>query len=217
MAVFYLLLVLSAVLISSLLLTYAVIARLRQKRETPGTKSILIVAGSGGHTKEILTLTEKLGGQCSSRHYVVAASDSISIKKIHSSERILSARNISGSKSEYGIYTVPRSREVKQSWMTTLFTTLYATLYSLRLVFQIKPEIILCNGPGTCVPLCYAGLLLKMFGIADTKIVYVESICRVETLSLSAKLLYPFADSLLVQWPDLVEKYPKCRYIGRVV
>lgn len=60
-------------------------------------------------------------------------------------------------------------------------------------------------------------VLFQAFGIADTKIVYVESICRVETLSLSAKLLYPFADSLIVQWPELLTKYPRCKYIGRVV
>ncbi|XP_076441190.1 UDP-N-acetylglucosamine transferase subunit ALG14-like [Babylonia areolata] len=183
---------------------------LRKKSQTSGNASVLIVVGSGGHTKEILTLTEKLGAQYSPRQYIVASTDSISLKKILKSEE-------TAVDSKYAIYSVPRSREVKQSWFTTVFTTLYASLYSLRLVAHLQPQIILCNGPGTCVPICYAGLLLKWLGLADTKVVYVESICRVETLSLSAKLLYPFADSLIVQWPSLVEKYPKCKYIGRVL
>lgn len=59
--------------------------------------------------------------------------------------------------------------------------------------------------------------MFQWLWIQDTKIVYVESICRVETLSMSAKLLYNFADSLLVQWPELTLKYPKCQYIGRLV
>ncbi|KAL8568879.1 hypothetical protein ACOMHN_061455 [Nucella lapillus] len=195
---------------TAFLVTIVTLRFFRKKSQTLDTASVLIVVGSGGHTKEILILTEKLGAQYSPRQYVVASTDSISMKKILKSEE-------NAVDTKYVVYSVPRSREVKQSWFTTFFTTLYASLYSLRLVVRLRPQIILCNGPGTCVPICCAGLLLKWLGLADTKIVYVESICRVETLSLSAKLLYPFSDSLIVQWPSLLEKYPKCQYIGRVL
>ena len=53
--------------------------------------------------------------------------------------------------------------------------------------------------------------------VKDIKIVYVESICRVKTLSLSAKMLYYFVDRLIVQWPDLYEKYQRAVYLGRIV
>ena len=53
--------------------------------------------------------------------------------------------------------------------------------------------------------------------LGKTKIIYVESICRVETLSMSGKILYHIADHMLVQWQSLLTKYPKCQYIGRVV
>uniref|UniRef100_A0A8V5GTE8 UDP-N-acetylglucosamine transferase subunit ALG14 n=1 Tax=Melopsittacus undulatus TaxID=13146 RepID=A0A8V5GTE8_MELUD len=76
---------------------------------------------------------------------------------------------------------------------------------------------ILCNGPGTCVPVCISALLLGLLGIKRAIIVYVESICRVETLSLSGKILYYFSDYFIVQWPDLKEKYPKSIYLGRIV
>lgn len=76
---------------------------------------------------------------------------------------------------------------------------------------------ILCNGPGTCVPVCISALLLRLLGIKRAIIVYVESICRVETLSLSGKILYYFSDYFIVQWPDLKEKYPKSVYLGRIV
>lgn len=48
---------------------------------------------------------------------------------------------------------------------------------------------------------------------------YIESIARVKTLSLSGKILYVFrlADDFVVQWPQLVQKYPRSIYIGRVV
>lgn len=79
-------------------------------------------------------------------------------------------------------------------------------------VFQV-----LCNGPGTCVPLCAAGLLLGVLGLKRVLIVYVESICRVETLSLSGNILYYFSDCFFVQWAPLKDKYPKAIYLGRLV
>lgn len=48
-------------------------------------------------------------------------------------------------------------------------------------------------------------------------VIYIESICRVETLSLSAKILYYFADQILVQWKQLEIKYPRTLYIGKLV
>jgi beta-1,4-N-acetylglucosaminyltransferase len=49
--------------------------------------------------------------------------------------------------------------------------------------------------------------------------VFVESFCRVETLSATGMLLYylPLADAFLVQWPQLKVKYPQADYIGRLV
>ena len=75
----------------------------------------------------------------------------------------------------------------------------------------------LCNGPGTCVPICISALLLGILGIKKVIIVYVESICRVEHLSLSGKILFHLSDYFIVQWPTLKEKYPKSVYLGRIV
>ena len=76
---------------------------------------------------------------------------------------------------------------------------------------------VLCNGPGTCVPICASALLLGLLGIKKVIIVYVESICRVEHLSLSGTLLRPFCDYFLVQWPTLKAKHPSSVFLGRVV
>ena len=48
-------------------------------------------------------------------------------------------------------------------------------------------------------------------------IVFVESVCRAGTLSMSGLLLYHIADEFIVQWPQLAVKYPRTRYIGRLV
>ncbi|EDV26698.1 uncharacterized protein TRIADDRAFT_22933, partial [Trichoplax adhaerens] len=110
---------------------------------------------------------------------------------------------------------IPRSREVRQSWLTTIWTTLYACIFSIPLVWKHRPDVIISNGPGTCIPVSLIAFAFKVMGIHNCVIVYVESVCRVTTLSLSGKIIYYFADYLFVQWPELKEKYSKSIYVGR--
>lgn len=74
------------------------------------------------------------------------------------------------------------------------------------------------NGPGTCIPICFWAWFLRLIGLSDCRIVYIESIARVTSLSLSGKILYHarVADMLLVQWPRLSELYPRAQYVGRL-
>jgi len=111
---------------------------------------------------------------------------------------------------------LPRSREVGQSYATSVLTTMYALVHAVVLVLRSRPSLLLCNGPGTCIPIAAVAIGLRWLGIKYVTVMYVESICRVESLSLSGKLLLPFADHFLVQWPNLVSKYPRARYIGRL-
>ncbi|RAK82418.1 glycosyltransferase family protein [Aspergillus fijiensis CBS 313.89] len=85
------------------------------------------------------------------------------------------------------------------------------------------PDIILTNGPATAVCIILAARLLRLWHALSTmfllgsrsatmsndfrlRTIFVESWARVTTLSLSGKLLLPFADRFLVQWPDLAGK-----------
>ncbi|XP_047641205.1 UDP-N-acetylglucosamine transferase subunit ALG14 homolog isoform X1 [Phacochoerus africanus] len=179
--------------------------------------SLLVVAGSGGHTTEILRLLETLSDAYSPRHYVIADTDDMSAHKINSFELSRADRNPSTTLPEYHIHRVPRSREVQQSWPSSALSTLYSLWFSFPLTHRVKPDLVLCNGPGTCVPICISALLLGILGIKKVIIVYVESICRVEHLSLSGKILFHLSDYFIVQWPALKEKYPKSVYLGRIV
>ncbi|NP_001297883.1 UDP-N-acetylglucosamine transferase subunit ALG14 homolog [Esox lucius] len=183
----------------------------------PGEKGpicVLVVAGSGGHTTEILRLMESLSLSYSPRHYVIADTDKMSEDKIRTFER---SKKNTGSEGQFTLQRIPRSREVHQSWSSSVVSTLNALLYAVPLVFRLSPDMVLCNGPGTCVPLCAAGLLLGLVGLKKVLIVYVESICRVESLSLSGKILYRLSDYFFVQWSSLKDKYPKSIYLGRIV
>ncbi|KAJ1173373.1 hypothetical protein NDU88_005209 [Pleurodeles waltl] len=211
------LLLLGCIVLALLLVASARLYFVLRDRKQPGKArpvSLLVVAGSGGHTTEVLRLLSCLSQSYRPVHYVIAESDKMSEDKICRFEK---GREKEFSKSTYSIHRIPRSREVLQSWSSSVLTTLHAMFYSLLLTFNLRPDVVLCNGPGTCVPVCMSALLLGMLGLKKVVIVYVESICRVETLSLSGKILYHFSDYFIVQWSSLKARYPKAVYLGRVV
>nr|XP_048312798.1 UDP-N-acetylglucosamine transferase subunit ALG14 homolog isoform X1 [Myodes glareolus] len=106
-------------------------------RESVG---LLIVAGSGGHTTEILRLVGSLSSAYSPRDYVIADSDEMSAKKIVSFEDARK-RDSATECTLYRLHRIPRSREVRQAWLSSVFTTLYATWFSFLLVCRIKPDL----------------------------------------------------------------------------
>ena len=110
-----------------------------------------------------------------------------------------------------------RSREVHQSWFTTVFTTLRALFEALFLIWEYMPDVIISNGPGTAIPILVSGFLLRVFFIkTNIKLIFLESFCRVDDLSMSGKIAYKFVNIFIVQWKQLTKQYPKARFIGRI-
>ena len=144
---------------------------------------VMAVLGSGGHTAEMLVLLKGLSvDQYAPRDYVIADTDHTSAQRVEAFEAARSA-------TDFRLLQLPRSREVGQSYATSVFTTLYALLHAATLVLRARPSLLLCNGPGTCIPVCAWAFALKLIGLQHVTIVYVESIARVTSLSLSGKIL----------------------------
>ncbi len=85
-------------------------------------------------------------------------------------------------------------------------------LQALWIVVKERPRVVITTGAGVVVPLCY---IAKLLGV---KIIYIESLARIDTKSMSGILIYPIADLFFVQWRELLPKYgDKARYGGTVV
>ncbi len=82
----------------------------------------------------------------------------------------------------------------------TVLRTLWQTLPVIR---REKPDVIITTGAGVVVPAC---LLTKLGG---GKIVYVETIAEVDKPTITGRLLHPFADLFIVQWPQLKRFFRK--------
>jgi beta-1,4-N-acetylglucosaminyltransferase len=87
-------------------------------------------------------------------------------------------------------------------------------LRNLPLAWQVirehDPDTILSTGAGLCVPFFWVGRLL------GRRCVYVESLTRTEGLSLSGRLVYPFASAFFVQWRG-ARHGRRSRYAGSVL
>ena len=176
-----------------------------------------VVLGSGGHTMEMIKMLNGVNmNQFKPREYIVADTDKMSLQKLHQFET-----NLESSLSTYNVHRIYRSRNVGQSYLTSIFTTLIAIFYSIPMMIKIKPDVLLVNGPGTCVPCCLIVFVLSrvLHILPKCKIVFIESICRVTSLSLTGKIFYHvrIVDSFLVQWQELKVKYPRVTYLGRLV
>lgn len=230
-----------------LIRTVFVIVQIRQARHQKKSRikrlqlplKTLVVLGSGGHTTEMLSLIKNLEvstdctttsdnnthkSRCYELSYIKAASDTTSLQRLETmmkkqqSAASASSQQQSRQDSPLTVYNIPRSREVGQSYFSSVFTTVYAQIHAMiLLLFWIRPHLILTNGPGTCLPICLAGLLLRILGICPTQIVFCESYCRVETLSLTGILLYPIVDVFIVHWKELLQQYPLAQCVNSFV
>lgn len=79
-----------------------------------------------------------------------------------------------------------------------------------RLLAREKPDVVISTGAGVAVPFLYLGRL------AGAETIYIESLTRINDLSLTGRLVYPVVHRFFVQWPELAGRYPRARYAGRV-
>ncbi|KAG8035157.1 hypothetical protein G9C98_001647 [Cotesia typhae] len=101
----------------------------------------MIILGSGGHTTEMFKVLNFLDlDKYSPRVYVHGHSDLMSELKLKSFEI----------DNDCKVIKIFRSREVGQSYYTSVITTLIAFINAGVIMFREKPDLILANGPGTC-------------------------------------------------------------------
>ncbi|MDY0357920.1 MAG: hypothetical protein RBR19_18705 [Sedimentisphaerales bacterium] len=84
-------------------------------------------------------------------------------------------------------------------------------LRCLRILRRERPDVVISTG---AAPGCMAAILGHLAG---AKVIWLDSITNVNRLSLSGRLVRPFADLFLVQWPALARKYRGVEYVGAVI
>lgn len=105
------------------------------------------------------------------------------------------------------LYLVPQINR-KEKHFLLHFLKLFGKAFSI--LRREKPRVLITTGALAAFPFCAVQKLRR------GKVVYVESFARVNNASLTGRLVYPFADLMLVQWESMTEVYPKAKYVGGI-
>ena len=90
--------------------------------------------------------------------------------------------------------------------------TFLVMLNCLKVVIKEHPSVVISTGAAPGLLCClWAKLLFR------SKIVWLDSIANTEKLSMSGRIVRPFANLILSQWPDVAAKYNNVEYVGAVI
>lgn len=150
----------------------------------PGVK-LCLVASSGGHIEELMQL-----GVLRERydHFLMTP-------RTKWTERIEGRKHF--------IHDIDRSGR-----LIRLVTLARVFLEQIPIFLKERPNVVVTTGAVVALPIC---LYVKLFG---GRVVFIESIARVNTASRTGRIIGRFADLFLVQWREQLDCYPNATYAG---
>jgi len=86
------------------------------------------------------------------------------------------------------------------------------TLLAVKILARERPDLIVSNGAGIAVPFFWIGKVV--FG---ARTVYIEVYDRVDSATMTARLVHPVLDQMVVQWEDQRAMYPEGVLLGAVL
>lgn len=148
---------------------------------------VCLVSSCGGHFMELMQLLPVVEGR---RYFIIteknAASSMVERHPHH--------------------YLVQQERE----GISFIFKFGWNIVLSLIYFLIERPTTIITTGAGASYPTC---LIARIF---RRRIIYVESFAKLDSASVTGKMVYPIADYFFVQWPEMKKIYPKAMYHGTV-
>lgn len=158
---------------------------------------ICLECAHGGHLDEMLSIIDAFKGH-DIFFVTIKAETTKDLGQMAKVYYIRNLRNLAG------------LTKIAQIIIITLYLILLI-LPCIRILLKEKPQVIVSTGGGSTIPLCYFGKLL------GAKIIYIESMTRVNQPSGTGKLIHPIADLFLVQWESMLRFYRKAKYWGKVI
>lgn len=159
---------------------------------------ICLVCASGGHLTEMLKINDAF---ISHETFLITYREKFSnlpknIKRVYYIKNIL-------------VSNVQANRVKKKALIVLQMILL--TLYELKVILKERPDIVVSTGSEIAIPIFY---LAKVMG---KKIIFIESLCRIDKLSGTGKIVRPICDLFLVQWDNLAKLHSKNEYHGSIL
>lgn len=148
-------------------------------------KKVLFTASSGGHFEQLMMLKELMNEY-----------DSVVL-----TEKTKYKVKVDNAK----LYTVC---QINRKELLFIFKFIYIFFKSLSIIIKEKPDVVISLGALSTVPACFIMKLLRK------KVVFIESFAKIDSPTLTGRLVYKFADLFLVQWESMKKFYPNAEYKG---
>ena len=100
--------------------------------------------------------------------------------------------------------------QVNRHEKTFIFKMALNFIKSLNLFIKERPDVVISTGALATIPMC---IFAKVF---KKKIIFIESFAKVNSPTLTGKLVYKFADQFYVQWEQMKEHYPNAIFRGGI-
>ena len=84
------------------------------------------------------------------------------------------------------------------------------TFLAVKILRKEKPDLLISSGAAVAVPFFY---IAKLMG---KKVIYIEVYDRIDKPTLTGRMVYPIADSFIVQWEEQKQVYKKAVNFGSI-
>lgn len=154
-----------------------------------GNEKVCFLASSGGHLEEISRLSE-----------IESKYDNFLITEKGGFEELRFAKKV------IHVWQINRKEPL------FIFKFIGLIFMAFKIILKERPTVLISTGALATVPFCMVGRLL------GKRVVYIESFARIDTPSLTGKIMYKFklADLFIVQWEDMLKYFPKAVIGGRI-
>lgn len=154
------------------------------------TMKICLVASGGGHLRQIMQLEPFFR----KHDYYIVTEDTPLAQSIAQNHRVRFVPHFA-----FG------QRKLKSPWVFFL-SGLKNFLFAFWILLQERPHVVISTGAGGAFATLFWG------AVTFRKVIYIETIARVEKPSLFGSMARHFAHLCLVQWQDLVDAWPSAHY-----
>jgi len=148
---------------------------------------ICFAASSGGHLEEI----SKLTGVREGRECILITEENDFFKSTFCDK----------------VYYV---RQINRKQVTFIPAFIKMIFQCRKILHKEKSDCVVTTGALMGYAAALAGKLM------GKKVIYIESFARVDTASLTGRLIHPFADLFIVQWEEGLSFFPKAVYGGTI-
>lgn len=167
---------------------------------------VMFASNDGGHFSQLVALKELFGKYKS----VILTDNKRANKEIPSLKDVIAIEFAMAFAEKRDELTRDKTRKLTHASYLSAYWELFKQCHAVWKKY--RPKVVISTGSNIAVPLCF---ISKLHG---SRFVYIETRAKVYHKTISGKIVWRFADKVIVQWPEMVDVYHgHAEYYGTLV